>query len=268
MFRKHTARISCPQSIKSDSLKSSREDETTSCNEELNFDSIYQTISQLEHYLIEDHREDYKLRMALDRQTERVLDLQVCLRNERQRNKRLVDLILSVDKWPSEEEDEGEDNKIKTKFVNECCATISPLLMQQRHEDLISSYNICRKQLLNYDKELKIHKCELELLQSNYDKLLYEYKQSQNRLERIYQHYLRSKRIKNHKIEYLQEALNYATNCLLTAQQILESLTASSNQDFRLFRQDFQQNLQLYFNCLLLSEWRHCKCHLNSNKRT
>ncbi|XP_037814031.1 uncharacterized protein LOC119605138 [Lucilia sericata] len=265
MSRKHTARISPTQSIKSHSPKSSREDETTSCQEELNFDSIWQTISQLEHYLIEDHRQDYKLRMALDRQTERVLDLQACLRNERQRNKRLVDLILTVNNCITEEEEERDD-KITNKSINECCETISPLLMQQRHEDLISSYNICRKQLLKYDKELKVHKCELELLQSNYDNLIYEYKQSQKRLERIYQHYLRSKKIKNHKIEYLEEALNYATNCLLTAEQILDSLAATSNQDFRLFRQDFQQNLQLYFNCLLLSEWRHCKCHLKSNK--
>ncbi|XP_065362289.1 uncharacterized protein LOC135955849 [Calliphora vicina] len=234
-------------------------------NEELNFNTIWHTISQLEHYLREDHRQNYKLRMALDRQTERVLDLHACLRNEKQRNKRLVDLILTGDNWSSVEVQE-EDEKVTSKFVNESYETISPLLMHQRYEELSCSYNVCRKQLLKLDKELKVYKCKSEIQQSKYENLLQEYKQAQKRLERIYSHCLRLEKSKNYKIHYLQEALTYATNSLLTAQLILDIFLTTPDQNLSLFRQDFQQNLQLFLNCLQLSEWNYCNCQLNTSR--
>ncbi|KAM7357870.1 uncharacterized protein ACRADG_003040 [Cochliomyia hominivorax] len=200
--------------------------------------------------------------MTLDKQTENLSDLKICLRNEKQRNKRLINLMLSEDSKSSEDGIDEEYDKVGKGYVNEPFDYISPLLMQQRYEDLSCSYNLCRKQLLKRDQELKIYKCEKELLESKYDKLLIKYKGNQKSLE--YNVHLR--KLKNYKIHYLQDALNYATNCLLTVQYIIDILTLE-NKNLRTFKEEFQQNLQLLLNKLLLNEWKYCNCYAIANSK-
>lgn len=61
------------------------------------------------------------------------------------------------------------------------------------------------------------------------------------------------------QIHYLQNALNCATTCLLAAEQIIETL-AVDNKNLQPFKQEFQQNLQLFLNKLMLNEWKYCNC--------
>lgn len=99
---------------------------------------IIQTVGELENTILEDRQNDFNLRMAYERQTEKLKNMCQSLDNEKERNVRLMELIRGVDA-SSATEDEAAENA-----VSRCCATerwscsseayesISPLLMQQR----------------------------------------------------------------------------------------------------------------------------------------
>lgn len=105
-------------------------------------EQILQTIGELEYTLIQDHQHDFQLRMALERQSEKVKDLRNSLLNEKERNQRLVQLIRGVDSVSSDEEAEhamiGHEHFGNSMDTYEC---ISPLLMQQRFVNYINNFH-------------------------------------------------------------------------------------------------------------------------------
>uniref|UniRef100_A0A1A9WYW5 Uncharacterized protein n=1 Tax=Glossina brevipalpis TaxID=37001 RepID=A0A1A9WYW5_9MUSC len=179
---------------------------------------ILHTVFELEHYLVEDHQQDYKLRMALERQKERACDLSTSLANEKRRNKRLVNLIRSVDSVTSEEElvdgdrKSNEDKAVRNSreviqrwplnAYNEAYESISPLLMHQRYDELSTSYKQCRRQLLKKEKQVVRCKCETERLQARYDQLVEEFRTSQKRVESVCCRYLHLQKRKNYEVSF------------------------------------------------------------------
>jgi len=94
---------------------------------------ILRLVNELEHTIHEDQQQEFKLRMALDRQTERVQELVFSLDSEKKRNGRLVQLLRGIDTSSSGESDPEEKlhSGSHVKY-RELCDSISPLLMQQR----------------------------------------------------------------------------------------------------------------------------------------
>ncbi|KAL9902814.1 uncharacterized protein ACN2A1_003991 [Glossina fuscipes fuscipes] len=235
---------------------------------------ILHTVSELEHYLVEDHQQDYKLRMALEHQKERVSDLSSSLANEKRRNKRLVDLIRSVDSVTSEEEELGNDDRNSKKdralkngrsvvqrwplnTSNEAYESISPLLMHQRYDELSTSYKQCRRQLLKKEKQVAICKCEKERLQAQCDQLMDEYRSSQKRFEGLCCRYLRLQKRKNYEIQQLRETLTHASDCVIGAQLMMDKC---EGDDAKYGAKEFNQNLQHFIKSLQLCEWTKCSC--------
>lgn len=97
-------------------------------------DQILRKVSELEHTLYEDQQQEFKLRMALERQTERVQELAFSLDTEKQRNGRLVQLLRGVDTSGGEDSDPEErvTRRSPVSSVGDLYDSISPLLMQQR----------------------------------------------------------------------------------------------------------------------------------------
>lgn len=95
---------------------------------------ILDKVSELEHTLYEDQQQEFKLRMALERQTERIHELNFSLDTEKQRNERLVQLLRGVDSDScSESEPESQLlSGIRFDSKGELYGSISPILMQQR----------------------------------------------------------------------------------------------------------------------------------------
>uniref|UniRef100_A0A1B0F9B9 Uncharacterized protein n=1 Tax=Glossina morsitans morsitans TaxID=37546 RepID=A0A1B0F9B9_GLOMM len=235
---------------------------------------ILHTVSELEHYLVEDHQQDYKLRMALERQKERVSDLSTSLANEKRRNKRLVDLIRNVDSVTSEEEElgNGDRNSNKDRTLrngrgvvqrwplnasNEAYESISPLLMHQRYDELSTSYKQCRRQLLKKEKQVAICKCEKERLQAQYDQLMDEYRSTQKRFEGLCCRYLRLQKRKNLEIQQLRETLTHASDCVIGAQLVMDKCEGDHAKHGA---KEFNQNLQHFIKSLHLCEWTKCSC--------
>lgn len=97
-------------------------------------EEILQKISELEHTLYENQQQEFKLRISLEQQTERVNELDFSLDTEKMRNQRLVHLLRGIDT------DSSSDSEPETKMLSglrvqssgEIYGSISPLLMQQR----------------------------------------------------------------------------------------------------------------------------------------
>lgn len=95
---------------------------------------ILDKVSELEHTIYEDQQQEFKLRMALERQTERIHELNFSLDTEKQRNERLVQLLRGVD-TDSCSESESESRLLRSMRLgskSELYDSISPMLMQQR----------------------------------------------------------------------------------------------------------------------------------------
>lgn len=97
-------------------------------------EEILQKISELEHTLYENQQQEFKLRIALEQQTERVNELDFSLDTEKMRNQRLVHLLRGIDTDSSgDSEPETEMmNGLRIQSSGDIYGSISPLLMQQR----------------------------------------------------------------------------------------------------------------------------------------
>lgn len=95
---------------------------------------ILDKVSELEHTLYEDQQREFKLRMALEHQTERIHELNFSLDTEKQRNERLVQLLRGVDSDSSSESEPESQllNGMRLHTKDELYGSISPMLMQQR----------------------------------------------------------------------------------------------------------------------------------------
>lgn len=245
---------------------------------------IIQTVGELENTILEDRQNDFNLRIAYERQTEKLKNMCQSLDNEKERNVRLMELIRGVDAASATEDDEPEN------AVSRCCATerwscsseayesISPLLMQQRYDELSISYKKCRRQLIKKEKLLTLSRCETETAKARCDNLLDEYRISQKRFEEICFKYLQLQARKNLEIQRLRDALNNAGECILNAQQLIdcldeETITLYAHQNVNnLFEHNdnndnqtetnetdciraFKQNLELFVKSLRLCQW-------------
>ncbi|XP_050334184.1 uncharacterized protein LOC126761818 [Bactrocera neohumeralis] len=245
---------------------------------------IIQTVGELENTILEDRQNDFNFRIAYERQTEQLKNMCQSLDNEKARNVRLMELIRGVDACSATEDEEPE------KAVSRCCATehwscsseaydsISPLLMQQRYDELSISYKKCRRQLIKKEKLLQLSRCETETAKARYDNLLDEYLISQKRFEEVCFKYLQFQARKNLEIQRLRDALNNAGECIVNAQQLIdcldeETITLYANQNMKNLYDDnnnsnnndtatnetdcireFKQNLELFVKSLRLCQ--------------
>ncbi|XP_037720699.1 uncharacterized protein LOC119554041 isoform X2 [Drosophila subpulchrella] len=174
---------------------------------------ILRLVNELEHTIHEDQQQEFKLRMALDRQTERVQELMFSLDSEKKRNGRLVQLLRGIDTSSSGESDPEERMQSGSHVkYRELCDSISPLLMQQRYDELSVSHRQSRRQLAKKDKALKVLKCETEQLHSKYDQLFDEYRGEQRRFEMLCARYIQMQMKKKQQIFNLKNTLNHAKN--------------------------------------------------------
>lgn len=83
---------------------------------------ILNTIGLLEHYINQDHQQDYKLRMALQRETQQVYDLTTTLAMERRRNERLIKSIGRIETTSSSDEQEllATQTSEEKKLIHNC----------------------------------------------------------------------------------------------------------------------------------------------------
>lgn len=97
-------------------------------------EEILQKISELEHTLYENQQQEFKLRIALEQQTERVNELDFSLDTEKMRNQRLVHLLRGIDTDSSSDSEPETEmmNGLRLQSSGEIYGSISPLLMQQR----------------------------------------------------------------------------------------------------------------------------------------
>lgn len=97
-------------------------------------EEILQKISELEHTLYENQQQEFKLRIALEQQTERVNELDFSLDTEKMRNQRLVHLLRGIDTDSSSDSEPETEmmNGLRIQSSGEIYGSISPLLMQQR----------------------------------------------------------------------------------------------------------------------------------------
>uniref|UniRef100_W8BDW4 Uncharacterized protein n=1 Tax=Ceratitis capitata TaxID=7213 RepID=W8BDW4_CERCA len=245
---------------------------------------IIQTIGELENTILEDRQNDFNLRVAYERQTEKLKNMCHSLDKEKERNVRLMELIRGED-HASVSEDDEVDNALsrcnateRWSCSSEAYESISPLLMQQRYDELSISYKQCRRQLIKKEKLLKLSRCETETAKARYDNLLDEYLLAQKRLEQVCFKYLQLQAQKNLEIQRLRDALNSATECIMNAQQLIdcldeETITLYMNENLNnVFNDDnddnnkhetnemdcireFKQNFELFVKSLRLCQW-------------
>ncbi|XP_053956248.1 uncharacterized protein LOC128861895 [Anastrepha ludens] len=243
---------------------------------------IIQTVGELENTLLDDQQNDFNLRMAYERQSEKLKSLCQSLDNEKERNVRLMELIRGVDLSTTTDDETLDENAL-----SRCAATerwsrsskvyesISPLLMQQRYDELCTSYKQCRRQLVKKEKLLKVSRCETETAKARYDNLLDEYCIAQKRFEELCFMYLQLQARKNLEMQRLRNALNTASDCIVNAQQLIdcldeETITLYMNQNIndlcdgsdnsnKTNETDcitaFKQNLELFVKSLRLCQW-------------
>lgn len=97
-------------------------------------EEILQKISELEHTLYENQQQEFKLRIALEQQTERVNELDFSLDTEKMRNQRLVHLLRGIDTDSSSDSEPETEmmGGLRIQSSGDVYGSISPLLMQQR----------------------------------------------------------------------------------------------------------------------------------------
>ncbi|XP_017112453.1 uncharacterized protein LOC108136032 [Drosophila elegans] len=219
---------------------------------------ILRLVSELEHTIREDQQQEFKLRMALDRQTERVNELLFSLDTEKQRNGRLVQLLRGID--TSSSGDSDPEDKIPSgsnvKSIGDLYNSISPLLMQQRYDELSVSHRQSRRQLAKKDKALKVLKCETEQLHSKYDQLFDEYRSEQRRFELLCARYIQMQMKKKQQIFNLKNTLSHASECIFHAQVAIDEgchrEKSAISQEHLL---NFSRNVECFIEAL-----RNCCC--------
>ncbi|KAH8307153.1 hypothetical protein KR044_006060, partial [Drosophila immigrans] len=217
---------------------------------------ILQKVSELEHTLYEDQQQEFKLRMALERQTERVHELNFSLDTERERNERLVQLLRGVDT------DSSSDSELDTEGLNnmrlhskgDIFESISPLLMQQRYDELSASHRRTHRLLAKKDNAMKLLQCDLEELRSKHDAVVDDCRNGERRLEELWTRFLHMQQKKKEQICILKETLGYASECILHAQVAIESCKSGTGIDEKHLRR-FNVNLKFF-----MRELRNCCC--------
>ncbi|XP_034482098.1 uncharacterized protein LOC117787635 [Drosophila innubila] len=219
-------------------------------------EQILQKVSELEHTLYEDQQQEFKLRMALERQTEQIHDLNFSLDTEKERNERLVQLLRGIDTDScSDSEPEAQMlNDIRVQSKGELFGSISPLLMQQRYDELSASHRQTHRQLAKKEKAIKLLRCDLEELRGKHDSVLDEFRNEQRRLETLCKRYLHMQHKKKQQICILKETLGYASECILHAQVAIESCKPDNGIDDKHLR-TFNLKLELFMRAL-----RNCCC--------
>ncbi|EDW99858.1 uncharacterized protein LOC6534475 [Drosophila yakuba] len=219
---------------------------------------ILRLVNELEHTIHEDRQQEFKLRMALDRQTERVQELVFSLDTEKKRNGRLVQLLRGIDSSSSGESDPEErgPSGSHVNSIGELYDSISPLLMQQRYDELSVSHRQSRRQLAKREKALKVLKCETEELHSKYDELFDEYRSEQRRFEMLCTRYIQMQLKKKQQIFNLKNTLGQASECIFHAQVAIDECchaeqTPISPENL----ENFRRNLECFMDAL-----RNCCC--------
>ncbi|KAH8404508.1 hypothetical protein KR222_009381, partial [Zaprionus bogoriensis] len=222
-------------------------------------EEILQKVSELEHTLYEDQRQEFKLRMALEQQTERVNELDFSLDTEKLRNQRLVQLLRGIDSdSPSDSDNEPETEMLsglRLQSSGEIYGSISPLLMQQRYDELSASHRQTHRQLAKKEKALKLLKCDLEELRGQHDSLLGDYRSEQSRLEALCARYVHLQQKKKSQICLLKETLGFASECILHAQMAIASgadAGAIDQQQLTTFNQKLEFFMRALRNCCCL----------------
>ncbi|XP_036327051.1 uncharacterized protein LOC118739682 [Rhagoletis pomonella] len=191
---------------------------------------IVQTVGELENTLLEDQQSDFNLRLAYERQTEKLKNMCQSLDNEKARNVRLMELIRGVELSTSTEDDEPDYSLSRCgaterwSRASDVYESISPLLLQQRYDELCNSYKQCRRQLIKKEKLLKLSRCETETAKARYDNLLDEYQIEQKRFEHVCLMYLQLQAKKNFELQRLRDALNSAIECIVSAEKLIDCL--------------------------------------------
>ncbi|XP_016958906.2 uncharacterized protein LOC108030527 [Drosophila biarmipes] len=219
---------------------------------------ILRLVNELEHTIREDQQQEFKLRMALDRQTERVQELVFSLDSEKKRNGRLVQLLRGIDTSSSDESDPEEKlpNGSHVNYIGELRDSISPLLMQQRYDELSVSHRQSRRQLAKKDKALKVLKCETEQLHSKYDQLFDEYRGEQRRFEMLCARYIQMQMKKKQEIFNLKNTLNQASECIFHAQAAIDECCQQEHSPISPENLlNFNRNLECFMDAL-----RNCCC--------
>ncbi|KAH8242547.1 hypothetical protein KR032_012405 [Drosophila birchii] len=222
-------------------------------------EQILRKVSQLEHTIYEDHQNEFRLRMALERQTERVQELSFSLDTEKQRNGRLVQLLHGIDTSGGEESDLDERfvRRPPIKSGGDLYDSISPLLMQQRYDELSVSHRQSCRQLAKKEKALKILKSETEELQSKYEQLFDEYRSEQRRFEMLCTRYMEVQLKKKQQIYNLKNTLGHASECIYHAQVAIDE-SCQGNKSHIISPEsldNFNRNLGDFMNAL-----RNCCC--------
>ncbi|TDG42847.1 hypothetical protein AWZ03_010756 [Drosophila navojoa] len=217
---------------------------------------ILDKVSELEHTLYEDQQQEFKLRMALERQTERIHELHFSLDTEKQRNERLVQLLRGVDSDScSESEPESQLlSGIRIDSKGELYGSISPILMQQRYDELHSSYRQAHRLLAKKDKTIKMLRCDLEVLRGKYDSICSDYRNEHRRLNALYTRYMHLQQKKKQQVFILKETLGYASDCILYAQQTIDGCSRGFPIDPQNLH-NFNQNFEFFMRSL-----RSCCC--------
>ncbi|XP_020798104.1 uncharacterized protein LOC110176194 [Drosophila serrata] len=222
-------------------------------------EQILRKVSQLEHTIYEDHQNEFRLRMALERQTERVQELSFSLDTEKKRNGRLVQLLHGIDTSGGEgsEPEERFIRRSPVKPGGDLYDSISPLLMQQRYDELSVSHRQSCRQLAKKEKALKILKSETEELQSKYEQLFDEYRTEQRRFEMLCSRYMEAQMKKKQQIYNLKNTLGHASECIYHAQVAIdECCQRNKSQSISPKNlENFNKNLSDFMNAL-----RNCCC--------
>ncbi|KAH8324934.1 hypothetical protein KR074_009435 [Drosophila pseudoananassae] len=218
-------------------------------------EQILRQVSELEHTLFEDQQQEFKLRMALERQTERCQELAFSLDTEKQRNGRLVQLLRGVDTASSgdSEPEERAMSGSHVKSMGDLYESISPLLMQQRYDELSISHRQSRRQLAKKEKSLKLLKCEKEQLHSEYDQLFDEYRSEQKRFEMLCAQFIQMQRKKKQQIFTLKNTLGYASECIFHAQAAIDECCRRSGSRSPISQvnlRNFRKNLDCFMDAL------------------
>lgn len=174
-------------------------------------EDITATLLYLQLNLIEQSNIETEVRMELQGHETNVNHLQDCLKKEKLRNDRLMELLRGVDSSP-------EEDSPRTDLNNRGSVTqsINPILLQYKwdlvvfgslnndvsssYEELSTTYKKCLKQLSKKDKQMRSAMHEREMLMSKYDLLYEKYKYLQKQLEELCCKYLHLQSRKNEEI--------------------------------------------------------------------
>ncbi|EDX10541.1 uncharacterized protein LOC6738143 [Drosophila simulans] len=219
---------------------------------------ILRLVNELEHTIYEDRQQEFKLRMALDRQTERVQELVFSLDTERKRNERLVQLLRGIDSSSSGESDPEKTGPSGSHVnsIGELYDSISPLLMQQRYVELSVSHRQSRRQLAKREKALKVLQSKTEQLHSKYDELFDEYRSEQRRFEMLCTRYIQMQLKKKQQIFNLKNTLGQASECIFHAQVVIDECCHAEKPPISPENlENFRRNLECFMDAL-----RNCCC--------